>query len=220
MTLRGTLRGWLRLEDLVQILESLASDRPVFHSEADFQFALAWQIQQVMPTARVRLEYRPYEAERVYLDIFVGSPSGNVALELKYVTRKLTVRVQDELFDLTNQSAQDSRRYDFLKDVMRLERIVAARPQTRGYAVFLTNDPSFWNPHNRTDTADSAFRIHQGRSITGMLSWSTHASAGTIKGREAPLALQHQYRMGWRDYSSTPLNAYGQFRYLLLEVGN
>lgn len=207
------------LENLVHILESLASDRPVFHSEADFQFALSGKIQHFMPGAQVRLEYRPFEAERVYLDIWVSSPSGNMALELKYVTRKLTVRVQEEPFDLLDQSAQDSRRYDFLKDVMRLEHIVEARPRTKGYAVFLTNDPSFWTPYDRTDTTDAAFRIHQGRFATGTLAWSAHASAGTIKGREAPLALRQEYMMQWRDYASPSLDAHGQFRFLLLEVG-
>jgi hypothetical protein len=69
--------------DLSGILQALASDRPLFHSEADFQFALAWHIQQAIPVAQIRLEYRPYGLERVYLDIWVATEAGNVALKLK-----------------------------------------------------------------------------------------------------------------------------------------
>jgi hypothetical protein len=201
-------------------MDALAVERPIFHSEADFQLALAMQIQRHLTGAGIRLEYRPYQAERVYLDIWVRQPTGNTALELKYVTRRLTTAVHDEVYDLTDQSAQDSRRYDFLKDVVRLEQLTEARPGTKGYALFLTNDTSFWSPYDRNGTTDAAFRIHQGRSITGTLAWAAHASAGTIEGRESPLVLRHAYQMEWRDFSSPSPGKYGQFRYLLLQVGS
>lgn len=205
--------------ELVQIMEALASERSVFHSEADFQFALAGQIQRLMPEARVRLEFRPYETERKYLDMWVRLPHEDVALELKYVTRKLAVRVEDEPYDLLNQSAQDIRRYDFLKDVMRLERLAEERPETKGYALFLTNDASFWKRYDRTDRTDEAFRIHQGRSVTGTLTWSAHAGAGTKKGREVPVVLRHEYQLEWREYSRPSPKANGQLRYCMVSVG-
>ena len=37
-------------------LAKLAKKRPVFHSEADFQHALAWELQLDDPTAGIRLE--------------------------------------------------------------------------------------------------------------------------------------------------------------------
>ena len=37
------------------VMQELAKHRPVFHSEADFQFALAWQIRASMPETEVRL---------------------------------------------------------------------------------------------------------------------------------------------------------------------
>ena len=43
----------------------------MFHSEADFQHALAWQIHEAAPESQVRLEVSviPVEAQRMFLDI-------------------------------------------------------------------------------------------------------------------------------------------------------
>jgi hypothetical protein len=55
---------------LETLMADLAAERPLFHSEADFQFALAWLIQRQHPEATVRLEYKPlYVARRGYLDL-------------------------------------------------------------------------------------------------------------------------------------------------------
>jgi predicted nuclease with RNAse H fold len=40
------------LVDLHEVMLSLARERPVFHSEADFQHALAWKLQQLVPMPR------------------------------------------------------------------------------------------------------------------------------------------------------------------------
>lgn len=54
---------------IASLLLSLAVEKPIFHSEADFQHALAWRIHTVMPDAKVRLEYRSRLKETVYLDV-------------------------------------------------------------------------------------------------------------------------------------------------------
>ena len=43
-----------RADDVIELLPGLAGERPVFHSEADFQQALAWAIHvaQSRPSAR------------------------------------------------------------------------------------------------------------------------------------------------------------------------
>jgi hypothetical protein len=38
------------------IMTSLAQSRPVFHAEADFQHAFAWELHKELPSAQVRLE--------------------------------------------------------------------------------------------------------------------------------------------------------------------
>ena len=86
----------------------------MFHSEADFQHALAWQIHEAAPESQVRLEVSviPVEAQRMFLDIWL--PVEGIAIELKYKTRGLELEQDDESFALRNQSAQDQGRHDFL----------------------------------------------------------------------------------------------------------
>jgi len=117
-----------RAESAFRDMKSPLAERPIFHSDADFQHALAWRILLSVPDAQVRLEYRLQLAERIYLDLWVRTADGSVALELKYPTRKLQCRVAGEEFALKDQSAQDVRRYDFIKDIARLEQVVAAAP--------------------------------------------------------------------------------------------
>ena len=65
------------------ILASLAKRRPIFHSEADFQHALAWEIQKQCPSANVRLEKRvSVDKTRLHLDLIVQSSSDEFVLEL------------------------------------------------------------------------------------------------------------------------------------------
>ena len=52
--------------DLGRILDELAAERPVFHSEKDFQVALGMEIGKTSGTP-VRLEYRPLPTEKIYL---------------------------------------------------------------------------------------------------------------------------------------------------------
>lgn len=203
---------------LVDIMLELAAERPVFHSEADFQHALAWQIQTTWPDTRVRLEYRPLADEPMYTDIWCEWHDQSLAIELKYPTRELTVADRGERFVILNHSAQDVTRYFFVKDIVRLERVVAQRPNTAAAAIMLTNEPLFWKtPVSRLPTIDEAFRIHDGRALSGHCAWSAKAGKGTTAGKEAPLDLQGTYRLAWHNYVSFPEQRWGQFRFVNVE---
>lgn len=204
--------------DIIGALTSLAQTRPIFHSEADFQHALAWRIHELWPEYSVRLEFRPPEfPKRFYLDIWaVGHPS--LAIELKYKTRGLRANVGGELFELRDQGAQNIGRYDFLNDVQRLEQVVSAQSDVAGYAVLLTNDSAYWRPPTDRRTMDARFRIHQGRVITGDLAWAAVPSDSTMKGRGDPIVIRGTYRLAWREYSEAVTDRYGKFRYLLVSV--
>ena len=65
--------------DLDAAIMRLAARRPVFHSEADFQFALAWQIHTDHPAAHIRLETRPLPEENLRLDLHVDLDGYRVA---------------------------------------------------------------------------------------------------------------------------------------------
>lgn len=203
--------------DILGLMTRLATDRPVFHSEADFQHALAWRIHVEHPTARIRLETRP--ERRIRLDLLVALAEERVAIELKYLVRRTTVQLDGELFDLPNQAAQDISRHDFIKDIGRVERFVSDGIANSGWAIALSNDPSYWNASTKLDPVDALFRIHEGRELAGSLSWSALAGRGTTKNRDVPLDLSANYVCRWRDYSkiSGPRKTM-DFRYLAVEV--
>lgn len=204
--------------DIPSLLSQLSSQRPIFHSEADFQHSLAWTIQQRHPEAGIRLETRPERGIR--LDILVRLPDERVAIELKYLIARFDGTVNGEHFDLPNQAAHDISRHDYIKDIVRVERFVADGVADNGWAIALTNDGSYWRPGTKAKPVDAMFRLHEGRRLEGTLSWSPLAGAGTTKNRDVPLALTRTFSCSWQDYSTIP-RASGrpvQFRYLAVEV--
>lgn len=205
--------------EINKILDNLAKKRPVFHSEADFQHALAWEIHQCLPNADIRLEL-PVHVGGLYLhiDIWIVSQDGISAVELKYKTRSLSIHVDNEQYLLKNQSAQDIGRYDFIKDIQRLEHVVGTYSNCDGYAILLTNDNSYWSKPASRDTVDSDFRLNDGRSLEGILNWGVGASDGTKKDREQPLTLQNKYSVRWEDFAQINLANYGAFRSLKIMV--
>jgi hypothetical protein len=215
---RSTKAGGVKAAlNLNRILRALAKKRPIFHSEADFQRALAWEIQAADPTASIRLELPvPGDADRgrIYLDLLVKSRRQRCAIELKYKTAGMTADVRDERFSLANQGAPDIGRYDFLKDVTRLERYVASTKNSIGYAILLTNDEKYWNEAD-PNTTSAEFSIHHAREIRPDIEmrWALHT--GFVGGREQGILLESSYACSWANYSTV---AGRQFRYLLLKV--
>lgn len=202
--------------DVGGALSDLATRRPVFHSERDFQHALAWQIQLNYPQAEIRLETRPRRS--VHLDMFIRLAGTRTAIELKYLVAALHAAIGEESFDLPHQSANDISRHDVVKDITRIEAALADGHADSGCVVVLTNDRSYWQPATRADPIDAAFRLHEGRILEGTLGWADRAGHGTITGRDTPLVLANRYICHWRDYSGVILTngSTSQFRYLLI----
>lgn len=186
--------------DVRGCLEELKNERPVFLSEADFQHALAWKVHEKNPSAKIILEYPVRESGKTkHMDIVVFLDGCRCAIELKFKTKEDEVTIYGEPFELSNQSAQDLGRYDFCKDIERVEKF------GKGYAVLLTNDELYWKP-GRTNTNDAPFRLNPERgAIHGRLK-------GSIKEREGEIILRGTYPLEWKPYSSDG------FCYLLLEV--
>jgi hypothetical protein len=208
--------------DLLEILYQLQKKRPVFHSEADFQHSLAWEIHERFPTYSMRLEYPLQPGQPEHLDIFVFNQGEALAIELKYKTALLFSIVNKELYSLKNHSAQDCGRYDFVADIERLERFVRENGKATGYAILLTNDSSYWNLPRDKDCVDAKFRVHEGRTLGGLLSWHASASKGTTRGREKPLSITGTYGLHWQDYSEIEVNTntrdHRQFRQLVVNI--
>ena len=205
---------------LKAVMESLSKKRPVFHSEADFQHALAWEIRCVHPDAEVFLEKpcRPIQQKHAHVDIVAEWGEHRLACEVKYRTSRPSAPHQD--LDLKDQGAQDCGRYDFLWDLYRMERVVESGHASVGYVVLLTNDSLYWRTprSRRTATIDAALRIHDGATVCGTLSWGDNASPGSKHGRDREIRLRGAYACRWERYSRLGDKPGDEFRYLLLEA--
>ncbi len=202
-----------------EILSRLAHKRPVFHSEADFQFSIAWELHQQLEEPSIRLEF-PFSLanQSQRLDIWVECESTAIAIELKYKTRALTTAVDGEKFALNNQAAQNHGRYDFINDIQRLERIIYHQDNIIGYAIILTNDEAYWKRPKSNLALDTNFRIHHGRTLEGSLSWKPGLAPGAIRYREKVIDLQGIYSLQWCNYSRLCSEKPCEFRSLTVKV--
>lgn len=180
------------------VLAQLASKRPIFHSEADLQHSLAWELHTQNLTAAIRLEYpADLNGNLAHIDILVRNGRCSTAIELKYKTLRANIDHNGEVYALRNQGAQIQGRYDFIEDVGRLESFVATTENARGLAIFITNDAAYWKPPQRPNNVDADFRIHDGRVLANSLSWSGTPKPGTVVGRSASIVLRGTYTLEW-----------------------
>jgi len=202
----------MRKIDIEKLLQQLAEKRPVFHSEADFQHELAWLLHSEFPKANIRLE-KPFLKENgksEYVDIFADLNDKKYFIELKYKTKKLKSKeeINGEKFYLKDQGAQDCGRYDFWKDVSKIESRVAENNNGLGYAIFLTNDYSYLNSP-REKSYSYNFRTTDKRD-------DCHGNLGRLggynQGREEGIILKNSYKLEWQYYGKCG------FRFLLLEI--
>lgn len=208
--------------DLENALNDLAVLRPIFHSEADFQLAFAWQVQQRDAAMQVRLETRP--AGGVHLDLAFTRPDLGraTAVELKYLTRLWSGTIDGERYELKNHGAQDIRAYDIIKDIVRVEKFIAGTAGTDGAVIVITNDSSYWRPAKPNDSSNAAaFRVSEGVVLTGSRAWGPNTGAGTMRAREVQLDLAGMYDLHWSDYSTLPGGGAGAtFRKLIVQVAS
>ena len=200
------------------IMSELSKERRIFHSEADFQHALAMKISKIYPKLNIRVEYNPWgEEDNQHIDLWIIDKQEEFAIELKYKKRQILYEENGEKFILNSQHAQDIARYDFCKDIKKLESIKSNKDNFTKYAIFLTNDHLYWDLSNY-NTNDDNFRIHDGKELTGTLKWHLNASEGTKNNRDEDISLNGKYNLKWNDYSDIPNQKNGKFRYLLVKT--
>lgn len=205
--------------DPLSVMQSLARRRFLFHSEADLQQAFASELHRFAPECNIRLEVPVRTASgSIHLDLLASSQSGQVAIELKYKTRSIATTLDGEDFNLMSHAAQDLGRYDFFKDLKRVEGFAASGPGRAGCAIFLTNDSAYWKAPSTRDHGYADFAMNDGRDISGSLGWGERASDGTRRGRQEAIELAGSYRLNWLPYSSVDVKSYGEFRYLCVQA--
>lgn len=191
---------------VASVMEELARTRPVFHSEADFQFAFAQAVRNLDPDIHIRLE--------LYLDLMCRRPDARTAVELKYFTRGWTGTdaVTGEKFVLRHHAATDLARRNFVFDIARLEQFCRAGLAENGLAIMLTNDPNLWLPSKRLASNDREFHIDDGRTLSGTLRWAKDMYPANTR------TLSGTYSVQWQDHSKSIEGPYGTFRWLAIEV--
>ena len=204
--------------DVAQIFKNLLAQKRLFSNEADLQFALAWEIKTEYPDKKINLEYVPWKHDaNMHIDIVVEDEGYLIPIELKYKTKRFSGEYNGDTVVLKNHSAYDQARYDFVKDIYRLEnfnRFEKYKVGT-GYAIFITNDHNYWKPTNKNGM-DSLFRIYEGKEISGDIHWLGEPKKGTVKGRAEVLHLEGRYKIYWNSYHLT--NDL-EFRYTIVEIG-
>lgn len=211
--------------DLIDLIKKLSIERPIFHSEADFQHELALSLKKL--GHNVRLE-KPYyfsdlniPLKKVELDIELN---GNVAIELKYKTQKLNCEHNAESFRLANHSAANLGRFDFYDDARRVRYFIDRKEFKHGFAVFLTNSPEYWENDGK-NTASRNFSMIESRKLqTGdKLSWypndPTIGSAGKKRIKPfSPIDILFNSSIEWHEYSKLEDVKFGRFRFVVVEV--
>lgn len=203
---------------ILMALEQLRKKRQVFHSESDFQFALAWELKSLFNDSDIRLEYATSSDIRKHIDILVRIGSSEYPIELKYKTRTLSAVNNNELYHLKNHGAQDLGVYDFIKDICRIESFTTElKGFHEGYVLWLTNDSYYWRAPLHPNAGYFAFSVHSGAVKTGVMKWGDNMGIGSIKGRELELVLQNEYLINWNEYSGLGVKN-GQFKYCLVTI--
>ncbi|WP_044895379.1 hypothetical protein [Bacillus alveayuensis] len=198
-----------------QEMKKLAQKHPFFSSKEAFKNSLKHQLQE---------KFRVIEKKDFHgciVDLWVEDPNSEQqhAIYLMNKLARLTIKQENQLVELKHHRAQDIGRYDFLKQVEKLEKITTGRDHVKGIAILLTNDHLYWSEPTRANTVDRYFRIHENSILTGELKWLEHASAGTTKDREEPIVIKGTYKLQWQHYSTVSNEKHGEFRYLAVHVG-
>jgi hypothetical protein len=198
-----------------QEMKKLAQKHPFFSSKEAFKNSFKHQLQE---------KFRVIENKDFHgcvVDLWVEDPNSEqqYAIYLMNKLAGLTIKQENQFIELKHHGAEDCGRYDFLKQVEKLEKITMGRDNVNGIAILLTNDHLYWNPPTKSHTVDSYFRIHENRVLTGELKWLEHASSGTMKDREAPIVIKGTYKLQWQHYSTVSNEKHGEFCYLAVHVG-
>ena len=206
------------------VLENLAKRRPLFWSEADFQFEFAWELHKKLgEEANIYLERR-FELDKdkdtqnknhnkYYVDIWVEYQDGIYPIELKYTTTVCKIDDAENPVETKEQSARDAGCYRFLWDIKRLEEIKTSLSpkEVKGYAIMLTSDAGYYEERKpKQPTLFDDFRLIEGREIPPCTSdrkfkWTLDKIA--VEKRDShwtkswpEFTLKGEYILQWQDF--------------------
>ena len=140
---------------------------PLFNSELEFQFYLAWKIKELYKDAyKICIEYpmKDYKGHNRNIDLVLISDKGYlIPIELKYNTNEFQHSFNGVNYNLKAQSANDMCKYGHLKDVSRIEYFKEIEDRFLvGYAITVTNQSSAWKKISSYKQTDFEFSLEDG----------------------------------------------------------
>jgi hypothetical protein len=126
-------------------------------------------IKEIYPSAQIYVEYPDtYENKKRRIDIVLFIDGKMFPIELKFKTKEDTVKIYNRDINLRNHAAVDIGRYDYLKDIERIETFTNNKDFASGYSIMLTNDSKYYEAP-REDTIDIEFNLSESCIKTGIL---------------------------------------------------
>lgn len=208
--------------DIYKVLNELSKTNPLFCSELEFQFYLAWKIKEIYGKKfKIFIEYRlkNYEGKNRNIDLLLIDSGGNyIPIELKYKTSKFEQVWNGITYQLKEQSANDLSKYGHLKDISRIEYFKETEKKfIVGYAIIITNQSRTWQKILNPKQTDYEFSLEDGITVCkGIKKWNKETSEYNQK-NNPPIILKNDYIINWQDYFDFN-EQHGLFRLLITEI--
>ncbi|MCL2111108.1 MAG: hypothetical protein FWH32_02420 [Clostridiales bacterium] len=218
-----------------EVMKTLSEKRPIFHSEADFQFELAWTIKKKYgDKVSIRLEYTPllidmseddkklWKNARIDIVLFFNDSKSIVPIELKYLKHTLEyVADNGEVYNLS-LGARGMGMYNCFADIERMELLKEKlKGFSKGYVIWLTNDKAYWEGL-KMENNYSVFNAPDGTTIEeGQRHFREGAKVKGYPKYQYPISIKGNYKVSWQEYSELSANEKGknnEFKYCVIDI--
>ena len=209
------------------LLRFIRQNKRMFFNERDLQMYLALKLEKTGDFDEVFMEYHLPKGFNKVFDLGyktwqTETPSIDIVLKIKGEEKYIAIELKNKLKAISgectrfgqtsqkkelvkNQSAQNIGRYQFWKDVKRLELLKESYKNViGGFALFLTNDANYLKTTKGADY--EAFGMSETLKKSGKLDW------GEFKGvdekllvnnkkrkKYPPITLSESYSLEWKD---------------------
>ena len=177
-----------------EIMAILAGKRSEFCSEADFQFALGWEIKEKFHDAEIRFEYPALLDGKFYveIDIVVKLNSEVFPIELKFPTKE--------------GGRTTNNRCDMVRDIERLEKLQSnnlgfTNSRIReGFVIWLTDNEAY---------REKPASVHECNLNNDVVKKGSYSYTGGKRKGDFIAEIVNNHTIGWKQYkpddSSNPL---------------
>ena len=210
-----------------EIDEFLDNAERTFISEVDLQVHLAMFLKEKLNDKKelkynVLLEYPvdikfkevetnhyPWNNGVISIDIIVESPNKQyLPIEIKYKTKGKEIETKlfgedNNRMKLKDQGARSNAKYDFWKDVKRIELLeIKFENVVEGIALFVTNDKNYKMKPRNTNVQYYNFRIDANKNISKEMYWNNNTTDETKKSRPN-FKFEYNYNLAIKDIDNS-----------------